>query len=487
MRVLHLNVFHESVGGAEIYLHKLIAAQRERGHVVGLFAGSETRSSRSAHECVVARREWDPRVLCSDPELEAAFLAFGREFRPDVLHVHNLWAFAADFVLALRGLGVPILQMVHDFSILCPNSWCVRGDGTPCAGGPGEQCFRHGCQKNWPYDERQVHLARVRFELVRASIDAFVAPSHYLARLLSEQGFPDSSGLPLWADAPERAAATPGYDARRPASVLYVGRLVPEKGVEFLVRAVAPLKQRVPGVRVEIVGGGPAEPALRALASELALGDALVFRGKVPHAEVQQLLRSALVQALPSIWSENSPLTTYESFQAGLPIVASDIAGLPAMVRDTGAGLLARPRDPADLARALEQLLTDRATWEACAKSARAALASFGRAEHLDALDAHYRRLIARGPRAFALPFAPDLLATLRQHYAQFARVEQWANGMHAHIRHLEGRIAELEGKPPPPAPAEGDPGPLVFVLKRDSLIGKAALAAKHWKRRLRR
>ncbi|MBM3976526.1 MAG: glycosyltransferase [Planctomycetes bacterium] len=486
MRVLHVNVFHEKVGGAEIYLHKLIEAQRARGHEIGLFAGSETRSARSAEESVVARREWDPRVLCSDPELEAAFLEFGREFRPDVLHVHNLWAFAADFALALRELRVPILQTVHDFSVLCPNSWCVRGDGTPCAGGPGAQCFQHDCQKNWPYDERQVHLARVRFELVRASLDAFVAPSHYLARLLSEQGFPDARGLPLWADAPQRELAAPGYDARRPGTIVYVGRLVPEKGVEYLVRALAPLRKRVPAARVEIVGGGPAEPALRELAAQLGLGDALVFRGKVPHAEVQQLLRSALVQALPSIWSENSPLTTYESFQAGLPIVASDIAGLPAMVRDTGAGLLARPRDAEDLARALERLLTDRAQWERCATAARAALSAFGKEAHLDALDERYRTLVARGPRSFTPPFAPDLLATLRRHYAQYARVEEWANGMHAHIRHLEERIAELEGKPPPPAPAEGDRAPLVFVLRRDSALGKAALFAKNWKRRLR-
>lgn len=487
MRLLHLNTFHEQVGGAEVYLHKLIAAQRARGHAVGLFAGSETRAARSATECVVARREWDPRTLCSDPELERSFLEFAREFRPEVLHVHNLWAFAADFVLALRALGVPILQTVHDFSLLCPNSWCVRGDGTPCAGGPGEQCFHHDCHKNWPLETRAVHLARVRFELVRASVDAFVAPAEYLAQLLRGQGYENATGLPYFADAPPRDAAPPGFDARAPGSILFVGRLVPEKGVEHLVRAMVPLRARMPSAKLSIVGSGPTEPALRALAAELALGDGVEFRGRIPNTEVQALLRSALVQVLPSIWSENSPLTTYESFQAGLPIVASDIAGLPAMVRDTGAGLLARPRDAADIARALEVLLGDRARWEACSRAAHAALASFDRDAHLDRLEALYRQILARGPRPYVAPFSPDLLASLRRQYEQYAHVEAWANGMHAHIRALEGRIAELEGKPPPPAPAPGDPGPLVFVLRRDSLVGKAALAAKHLKRRLRR
>jgi glycosyltransferase involved in cell wall biosynthesis len=490
MRILLVNVFHEKVGGAEVYLHLLRDALVARGHAVALYAGSGRHEIDTPLERVVKRKEWDPQRLVSDPQLDATFGAFARAFRPDLVHAHNLWAFPADFVLALRGAGVPIVQTVHDYSLLCPNSWCVRGDGTVCAGGPGEQCFRHDCQRNAPFDARTVHAARLRFELMRACVDSFLCPSAFLAEHMRAHGFERARELPYFADAAASLPTPPGYAERTRGQVLYVGRLVPEKGVEYLVRALPRLQQLVPEARLCLVGGGTEEARLKQLARELGVADVADFRGRVPHQQVQQHFHSALVQVLPSIWCENSPLTTYESFQAGLPMVASDIAGLPNLVRDTGAGLLARPRDPRDFADKIAHLLTRREDWERHARAATAALARYAEEFHMAELEGEYRASLARGPRAFEAPFSDDLLAAVRRQSEQFANVEQWALGLHDHVQHLERRIAELGGKPPPPEPVlgqgTGDRGPLVFVLDRHSALGKAALLAKKLKRRLR-
>ena len=88
-------------------------------------------------------------------------------------------------------------------------------------------------------------------------------------------------------------------------------------------------------------------------------GGAIEFHGSLPLAEVSRHLARAAVLVVPSIWCEALPLIAFDALSAGVPMVGSDIGGIPTIVRDGITGLLASPRDPARFAAQIERILAD--------------------------------------------------------------------------------------------------------------------------------
>ena len=437
MRILQVNAFAGKVGGAEIYCHGVIDELRARGHEVAFFAGDPERSERTDRTCIVQRPEFDPAKLVHDPELEGAWREFAAEFRPDLVHLHNTHHLSVAFVAEAARVGAPVIQTAHDFGYLCPNSWCTWPDGTVCEGGPGQKCFEHGCEANYPFDGRVVMSFKLRYEVTKASVRAFPCPSQFLADKLTAHGFANAFGLPLWVEGAEHAPKSRAeLPERDPARVLFLGRLVPEKGVEYLVRAWPRVLERFPNAELSIVGGGPDEDRLHGIAREVGLEPETVFTGKVPHEQVAEHLQRATCTVLPSVWCENSPVTTYESYLAGLPMVASDIAGLPAMVRPGETGLLARPRDAEDLATKLCELLGNPDLQATLQQGCLDSVARYTKERHFERLLAAYDQVLAAGPREPDVD--DDLLAASDAFLTRFAEVERWALDMQKHIQWLE-------------------------------------------------
>jgi glycosyltransferase involved in cell wall biosynthesis len=142
---------------------------------------------------------------------------------------------------------------------------------------------------------------------------------------------------------------------RRGEDVLCVGRLVPYKGVDVLVRAMPRIHEET-GARLRVVGDGPEAPRLRALARDL---DAPVdFLGRVPQADLARLYGEARVSVLPSVNTQEAfGIALLESMATGTPVVASDLPG----VREVAslAGLTAPPGDPQGLAEAVVRAWRD--------------------------------------------------------------------------------------------------------------------------------
>jgi glycosyltransferase involved in cell wall biosynthesis len=122
------------------------------------------------------------------------------------------------------------------------------------------------------------------------------------------------------------------------------------EGLLTLLDALA----EVPGIEVVLVGDGPLEPALRARARELSLGDRLRFLGRKPREEVPALVLDADATILPSEWYENAPLALLESLALGRPVMASRIGGIPELLDDGETGWLFTAGDRIDLQRVLE-------------------------------------------------------------------------------------------------------------------------------------
>jgi glycosyltransferase involved in cell wall biosynthesis len=142
-----------------------------------------------------------------------------------------------------------------------------------------------------------------------------------------------------------------------PPRVIVPRRLVPKNGVETFVRAFPRVRDRVPGVRALIAGDGPERARLESLSRELGVASAVEFLGATPHERMPELFASAQVAVIPSLMEATS-VAALEAMACGLPVVASDVGGLPEIV-DGGVGALVPPGDPSALAEAIVALLTD--------------------------------------------------------------------------------------------------------------------------------
>ncbi len=439
MRILQVNSYADPVGGAENYMLALGSELERRGHSVGLFGTSPDRDVVGERIRVPRRPRYDRAALIQDPGTTAALSSFVERFDPDLIHAHNLFSLGQDLVRTLGSFGIPLVQTFHDYGVVCPNSWCVRGDGTPCTGGAGAQCFRHRCQQNYPFDPEHVFLTLLRQNQLASSIDVALCPSQHLAKLLARHGFPDVRPLPYFV---ERTAEPSRATARAPAELLFLGRLEPEKGLAHLLDALPRILEVEPRTRLTLVGDGSAAAALHAKVRELGLDARVDFHGKVEHERVREFHARATALVLPSIWSENSPLAIYEALAIGLPVLGSRVGGIPELIEDGQTGFLFEPRDPADLAeKALKLLGLPPAERERMALRMRERARELSPEQHLDRLEEIYDEILAR-PARRAQPASLRLDERLEEILARLFGKEA---PHERHIRDLVGQIGELK------------------------------------------
>jgi glycosyltransferase involved in cell wall biosynthesis len=144
-----------------------------------------------------------------------------------------------------------------------------------------------------------------------------------------------------------------------PIQLLYVGRLVPVKGLRYLLGAVKLLQDRGIEVKLQLVGGGAQKAELIAQAADLGVTERVTFTGRVPFGpDLLARYRQADIFILPSL-SEGVPKTLLEAMASGLPVVATRVGGVPDVVCDNETGILVNPRAPDELAHAVERLIMD--------------------------------------------------------------------------------------------------------------------------------
>ena len=187
-----------------------------------------------------------------------------------------------------------------------------------------------------------------------------------------------------------RRAQTPRGDG--PLVVGALGRLVPQKGYDVLLRAVAALGSA--DIRVRVVGEGPERGTLERLAESAGVADRVTFEGWRDDAPA--VLASFDVLVLPSR-DEGFPLSIVEAMLAGVPVIATDVGSVGEAITDGETGLLVPPDDPTALATALSRLAADRSLSCVLAERARArASAEFTAATMARSFEALYAEITAR-------------------------------------------------------------------------------------------
>lgn len=349
------------------------------------------------HEVVFLTGRDDPELIDRDGRsaeavADDALLRRAAESKLDVLNVHN------EVDAALSRSSVPVVRTVLGHHPYCPS-------GSRYLRRSGRACDRHyhvlGCTWGHLVDrcgsarpqKLLADLNRPRLERRTLAGIRVVAVSQFIRDQMVAEGYEptmiDVLHLPI-----RDVAATP---RQRPGGVprlLFAGRLAPEKGVAWLLRAFA---RAGPNIWLDVAGIGDEEARLKALASELGIADRVTFHGWVDEAGIAELMARACAVVFPSVWHEPFGLIAPEAMARGVPVIGSAVGGIPETIRDGHNGLLVRPNDEAALAAAINRLVADPALVVRLGEAGRRdALKRFG-------LDTHMRQLLDVYAKAIAL------------------------------------------------------------------------------------
>jgi colanic acid/amylovoran biosynthesis glycosyltransferase len=164
-------------------------------------------------------------------------------------------------------------------------------------------------------------------------------------------------GIPVEQFTPSRNG-NGGIGSAAVPTILYVGRLVPEKGQAVLLEAVARLLEEGRDVRVKLAGEGELRPHLEDLCQEAGIADRVTFLGPVSQERIRDLYAEATIFCLPS-FAEGVPVVLMEAMAMGLPVVTTRIAGIPELVEDGAGGIVVAPGRADELAGRIAALLDD--------------------------------------------------------------------------------------------------------------------------------
>jgi rhamnosyl/mannosyltransferase len=319
MRILHLAKYYwPRSGGMERVVQELAEGAAALGHEVSVVAVESRFPGRlGGRQRSTLTRVFSFGALGSE-EIAPGYLAAARG-RADIIHLHHPHPLA-DIASLLRSRRTPLVVTQHADA------------------------------------KRAVYHVMARAVLRRAA--AIVVPSRaHLALCAELSGFENKAEVIPFGIEAERWSEVPRRPIDAPPRAVFIGRLVRYKGLDVLLRAL----ERVPDLRLDVVGSGPEGPRLRTLTQALALADRVKWYGETPDEDLPRRMGEADFLVLPSVTTEEMfGLVLLEAMAAGRPIITTTV---PTGVREVNVpgetGLEVPLRDVGALAHALETLARD--------------------------------------------------------------------------------------------------------------------------------
>jgi glycosyltransferase involved in cell wall biosynthesis len=333
MRIVHVNpYFYPFRGGIEHRVHnvcRLLGQENEVSIVTGRLPGTEREEKGDGYDILRLDSRfignYNPPYIISEGLLEQL-----QALQPDIVEFHYRWAPSYTKEL-LRHPGPKVFTWHNSF-------------------GEGEGLLQR--TGSWLND--RLFLPKLKaFDSVTCISD-YVRQELLSRKVLDERMITIGNGVIL----PEVISG------EEDDHILFVGRLVATKGLEYLMRALP-----ATDANLVVCGKGPEMERLRALTVKLGIVDQVDFRGYVSEEERDRLLDRCQLYVMPSLF-ESFGIAAAEAMSHGKPVVCSEVGGLPEVVRDSG--VLVPPRDPGALAEAINGLLQDDVRRRELGRKARA-------------------------------------------------------------------------------------------------------------------
>ena len=317
--------------------------------------------------------------------------------RPDLAHFHNTFPLISPAAYyACREAGVPVVQTLHNYRLLCPAAAFLRR-GSVC-----EECLDHGLWRgvlHGCYHNSRAETSAVALMLAvhrwlgtwTRLVDCYIALTEFGRQKFIEGGFPAEKIRVK----PTLVHPDPGAREGRGEYVLFVGRLSEEKGLRTLLTAWGRLSDCIP---LEIVGDGPLRPSLQNEAQRRMMRS-IQFRGWMSRDRTVAATKQACFLVFPSEWYEGFPRAIAEALACGVPVICSRLGAMEEIVEDGRTGLHFTPGNADDLAAKVDWAWTHPKEMEAMGRAARAEYETKYTAErnYLMLMEIYQKVLGARG------------------------------------------------------------------------------------------
>ena len=384
MKVLLVNKFHYRKGGAETYYLAVGSELEKMGHEVAYFSMQHPDNiSCKWSRYFVTQREYnnvsnslkairDGAALVYSPEAKRNFQKLCDDFHPDVVHLNNVHRQITLSILDAPYLGehrVPVVYTAHDYVTICPAYTMLDGEGNVCDACLEDGKYRHCLERRCVKGSRAksaLAVAEALFNKVHGSsgkINLVIAPSFFMRSKLVEGGWPEGKVTVLQNFADDVMISSAPFPSgaltnRVSPYLLFFGRLSPEKGVDVLLRAFDAAAPGLPGgLRLVVAGDGPERGTLEAIAARLPVADRIEFVGYQSGEGLWTLVEGAAYVVCCSCWRENMPFSIVESFVAGVPVIGTEIGGIPELVFEGETGFLCAPGNADSLTAAIGRAL----------------------------------------------------------------------------------------------------------------------------------
>ena len=292
-----------------------------------------------------------PKVIYSR-EAQAKLCKLLAKVKPSVAHAHNVYHHLSPSIFkVLKQHGIPTVLTLHDKKLVCPAYSMLTHDGIceRCKSGALFNVVIHRCLKDslalsaLALLEAAVHR---RLNSYGKNVDRFVVPSRFFIDKFVEWGWERGrfTYVPNFVDTdidlPKKGVGK---------AFIYIGRLVPEKGLGTLVRAAAQAE-----IPVWLAGAGPMKEELERLVEQL--GADVTFVGNLSKGELHAAIGQARAAVLPSETYENCPLALLDSYALARPVIGARLGGIPELIREGETGLTFESGDVGSLARSLRYM-----------------------------------------------------------------------------------------------------------------------------------
>lgn len=391
MRLALLTDDWHPTGGVASYVRLVAPALTRAGHdVLVLHAGHDAASDSlpgiTVRGVYGAFRDLSTAANAASAHAVSAAL---RDFRAEVAHIH-----ANDNVTlgaAVRAM-LPTVKTIHSLDLCPAGSKFHFATGDTCTFVTGALCLPRQVYLRCTLSKRpQVIWWQYRRTIAgNADLRAYpavVTASHYIRQLAIANDVQADrvSVIPYFTPCPDVVAPASGR------SVLFVGRLTPEKGLDLLLDAMS----RVAGDwHLHIVGDGISMAKERARVAAMQLSARVTFHGWLRDEALASAYRDAAVVVVPSRWPEPFGIVGIEAMAAARPVVAFDVGGIPEWLNDGEGGFLVAPQAVDVLAARIAQVLDDPAEATRMAERGRARVQrEFSEAHHLSQLVPLYERV----------------------------------------------------------------------------------------------
>lgn len=349
MKVLIAHNAYQQRGGEDGAVEAETRLLQEHGHIVVRYERHNDELRNRSHLATLAAGREAVWAARSFRELRALI---ARE-APDIVHFHNTFPLISPAAYyACAEAGVPVVQTLHNYRLLCPAA-TFRRDGKVCEACLGRSVpwpgVLHGCYRG----SRSATAAAAAMLAVhraigtwREKVDVYVALTEFARRKFIEGGLPSERIVVK----PNFVESDLGPKQGQGDYALFVGRLSEEKGLGVLLNAWGRLRELIP---LRIVGDGPLREEIAGVIRTKKL-KSVDLLGPLSRSEITPVMHGARFLILPSVCYENFPLAVAEAFACGLSVIASRLGAMAEIIEDGATGVHFSPGDPEDLARRVE-------------------------------------------------------------------------------------------------------------------------------------